>query len=666
MANEKLPIFPYRDQIVETVNGSSVVIITAETGAGKSTQVPQFLLEDGWTMVVTEPRILAARTLSARVAEEIGTELGDVVGYRTAHERKDSLGTRCLYCTDGLALVRELIGARKQHQVLILDEVHEWNLNIEVLTAWAKLQIDSGAEFKLVVMSATLDAERLSEFFGGVPVIEVPGRLYSVEEKLPNGDMLEDVYELLRGGRNVLAFQPGKSEIAGMIRELKALGTSATILPLHGELSPEEQAQCFKSHYGSTCVVSTNVAQTSVTIDHIDAVVDSGMERRIELVDGVEGLYLKPISLSDREQRKGRAGRTKPGIYIDHCNSIEEHRPQFPVAEILRTRLDQTVLRLAVAGIDAGELSFFHQPPKEQIREARRALRVLGLMDENGVVTSLGCRVSRLPISVQFGRMIIEAEKLGVVDDVIIIAAILEQGAITARKDEHGQPAFYLWGKLCPGEHDSDILAQLAVYKAAEKMGRKEMVEKGVFAKAFYHARQKRRHLAKALEGMIEEGSSGNRELIMKAIVAGMVDHLFRRSYGFYLNGDGQQRQLDHNSVVLGAELAVGVPFDLQIKTRYGGSRTLNLLTMVTKVEPGWLSEIAPQLLKEHQEGSLWGGDTEVVTTFNGVVIGREYLPKESADELETKPLLEPEIPEEEKYQPVHTLAELLQKYTRE
>ncbi len=591
--NNELPIFSFREQIVTTVRDNSVTIITAETGAGKSTQVPQFLLEEGYTMVVTEPRRLAARTVSARVAEEYGCEFGGEVGYRTAHERQDSVETRCLFCTDGLAMVRELMRVGR-HEVLVLDEVHEWNLNLEVLVGWVKHSIDLGAKFKVVLMSATIEAGKLSEFFGGAPIITVPGRQFPVEERLPSGkDISGEAIELLRQGRNVLVFQPGKREITEACELIRQSGVSAEIVPLHGDLEPAEQGRAFRRYSRPKCVVSTNVAQTSVTIDDIDAVVDSGLERRTEVVDGVEGLYLKPISNADSRQRKGRAGRCKPGIYLDWHPSAD--REEFPKAEILRTRLDQTVLRLAEAGFDMEELEFFHQPDKKEIHDAKRALKALGCMDEKGEVTPIGHQVSRLPLSVQFARMVVEADRFGVVDDVLTIAAILEQGEITARaKSQYEVPE---WRKLIGGEQSSDLMAQLAVWRAAENMRRDKMQEKGIFAKAFFQAKDKRRHLADSLIGKVRSfWSTGNREHILKAICAGMVDHLYRYQYGSWVNGGGE-RQLARESVVRATDWIVGLPFDLEITTRRG-KMTLRLVRMATKIDPAWLVEIAPQLVK--------------------------------------------------------------------
>jgi HrpA-like RNA helicase len=627
MKDIKLPVAAFRDQIVEAVRSNSVVVITAETGAGKSTQVPQYLLEAGYDLVVTQPRRLAARTVAERVAEEIGEEIGGIVGFRTAVDRQDSPATRCLFCTDGLALVRELMGQNKG--VLVLDEVHEWNENMEVLVAWAKRQIEAGVEFKVVLMSATLEAEKLAAFFNGAPVISVPGRLYPVEARKPGERLVDDVATLVAEGRNVLVFQPGKQEIMDTCAALEQMQVNAEILPLHGQLTPQEQAMCFK-HYGRPkVVVSTNVAQTSVTIDDIDAVVDSGMERRIELVDGVEGLYLKPISLADSAQRKGRAGRTKPGIYIDHCGTPS--RPDFPVAEIMRKRLDQTVLRLAIAGFDMEVMEFFHQPNKSDIHDARQTLVGLGCMNADGAVTSIGKLVNRLPVSVKYARMLVEADRLGVVDDILTVAAIMEQGGITVPPPSRNNPDRPDWRRMVPSENESDVMGQLAVWELAEDMAKDKMREKGISLRTYFRAKEVRKHLAQAVKPYFTFGSTGRREDILKAVCAGMVDHLYKGSWGSYRNGDDVERGLGSASLVRGAEWLVGNPFDLQIKTRRGDT-TLRLIELASKVNPMWLTEIAPQLV-EQKTGLSPRYDTSkdsVVSTtqvyFNGQMVKEEVV----------------------------------------
>ncbi|MFC1645300.1 helicase-related protein [Patescibacteria group bacterium] len=625
--NKDLPIYQFKSQIVEAIQNHSVVIIEAETGAGKSTQVPQYLLDTGYEVVVTQPRRLAARTVSQRVAEEYDCKVGGIVGYRTAAERVDSKSTKCLFCTDGLALVRELMGQNKG--ILVLDEVHEWNENMEVLVAWTKLQIQKGADFKLVVMSATMEAEKLSIFFNNAPIISVPGRLFPVEERQPGVSLESDIAGLVRDGRNVLVFQPGKVEIGEAIKALIEMNVPAEILPLHGQLSPEDQAKCFQ-HYGRPkVVVSTNVAQTSVTIEDVDAVVDSGMERRIELFGGVEGLYLKPISWADAKQRKGRAGRTKPGIYIDHCGAA--NRPDFPVAEIMRKRLDQTYLRLMIAGFDMEGFEFFHQPNKDDIVDAHKTLVALGCMTESKKVTDIGRLVNRLPVSVQYARILIEADRLGVVDDALTVAAILEQGGIVVPPPSRNRPERPDWRRMVPKEHESDVMGQLAVWKMARTMTPDERYHSGIAMKQYSRAKEVRQKLADAVKRFFQFGSSGKREDILKAACAGMVNHLYKGNYGFYKNGDGVSRQLGTASLVRGNEWLIAMPFDLQIKTRFG-LKTLNLIQLASKIDPMWLIEVAPQLV-EVERGLIPHFDTEkdsCVSTqkiiFNGSSIKEETV----------------------------------------
>lgn len=597
-----LPIAEFRDDILELLYTNKVVIITAETGAGKSTQVPRYLMEAGFRVVVTQPRRIAARSLAARVAEETCTQLGDSIGYRTAVDGKWSAQTRCLYCTDGLELVRELMGSDRHHDVLILDEVHEWNLNMEVLLAWAKRRLKRGSPFKLVIMSATIDEEALSAYFGGAAVVRVPGRLFEIAEQDAGRSIESDARQLLEKGRNVLVFQPGKAEIEKTIGILQKSGVRAKLLPLHGDLTPEQQDECFKSYQLPKCVVSTNVAQTSITIPDVDAVVDSGLERRIELSHGVEGLYTRPISLADRQQRKGRSGRTRPGIYIDHY-SLNEERGEYPKAEIQRVRLDQVVLRLAEAGVAAESLEFFHQPRRSDITFARRSLETLGCLTSDGEVTEIGHKVARLPVAAHVGRMIVEAERLGVVPSAIRIAAIMEAGPLGERQN----PA---WRELCGDEDESDCLAQLALYRAAGRMATDEEREaNGVHVRTFNRTLDMVEHIQHALSRLIPtESETGGRVELSKAICAGMVDRIYTRRGQQYTNGEGFRRDISRDSVVSDAELVVAVPFDLDVRVNdeeedEREDSALHLLTFVTSIKPEWLSEVAPHLVSVEATG---------------------------------------------------------------
>ncbi len=623
--NDTLPIAAFRDIVLNSVRDNQVTVLTAETGAGKSTQVPQFLRDEGYTVIVTEPRRLAARLVAERVAEERELEIGREIGYRTGKESCESEETKCLFATDGLAMIRELVGLNFA-DVLVIDEVHEWNLNIEVLVAWVRREIANGSNLKVILMSATIEAEKLSIYFNDAPIVKVPGRLYPVETLTPTSSSYAvHAAQLAEQGRNVLVFVSGKDEISKTIQFLKDMGVNAEILPLHGELDASEQKKCFKSYPRPKIVVSTNIAQTSVTIPDIDAVVDSGLEKRIETVNGVEGLYEQPISLSDSEQRKGRAGRTKPGLYVDYCP--ESERPDFPVAEILRLRLDQVVLRLAEAGFDAEKLEFFHQPDLVKIHEAKETLKALGCLTRTESVTAIGREVSRLPLSVRSGRMVVEALHRGVVQDVITIAAILESGELSIRQN-------YNWRMLVQGENQSDLFAQLKLYWAARKMNKQQMEDNGIHPKAFFRALEMRKHLSDALRGKInwmETSSDGNREDIVCCIISGLIDHIFVNRAGGYSNGEKSFRMLSRESVVrYGTPIIVGVPRDIPIKKHYG-TVTLNLVTMATAVSVELLQEIAPHLMDEVTKDIVYdetlGEVVEVkAIMFRGSAIGERRV----------------------------------------
>jgi HrpA-like RNA helicase len=640
-----LPIHAFRGEILAAVKKSPATIIVAETGAGKSTQVPQYLLEAGYRVIVTQPRRLAASSLAARVAEERGCRLGDEVGFRTARDREVSEKTSLTFLTDGLQLVRELVGHGAGGQtVLVLDEVHEWNLNVEVLVAWARRQVRAGVDFKVVLMSATLEAEKLSAFFDGAPVINVPGRTFPVEERNAGRTAAEDVAALVREGRNVLAFQPGKAEINAFIAELNRLQVDAEIIPLHGELERREQQRAF-AHYGRPkVVVGTNVMQTSITIDDADAVVDSGVEKRTEVVGGVEGLYLRAISRADSKQRKGRAGRCKAGIYIDHCPASV--RPDFPTAEILRVRLDQTVLRLAMAGFDMEELEFFHQPDKSEIRRAKESLKALGCLNEEGAVTPLGRNVSRLPVSPNIAVMLLSADgsrnpqgPVSLVEEVLTIAAILEVGGIVRGEKKYEAPL--KWRSLTGGEQESDLIAQLNVSRNAPTIRPKAGQSKwdafrdyGILGKQLDEVKKLRAQLSDALRGKVNFQARGTREDLLRIVCAGMVDHLFKNEGGGYLNGDATYREIGKESVVRSApSWVVGLPFDLEGKTDRGRIFRLHLVRLVSKVDPAWLCEVAPHLARTEMGVDPKfdsGRDTVVSTTrtlFRDRVVKEETVP---------------------------------------
>jgi HrpA-like RNA helicase/ElaB/YqjD/DUF883 family membrane-anchored ribosome-binding protein len=628
-----LPVERYKDEIIETIRDNQVSIITAETGAGKSSMVPHYLLEEGYRVIVTQPRRMAARSLADWVSSQYKSDKPGTVAYRTAFERNDSRDTKLLYCTDGLQMVRELAGdGAPEGTVLVLDEIHEWNINMEVLIAWVKKQIDEGKNIKVVLMSATLDSQLLAEFFQGeggqkVPQIEIPGRLYPVSENESSEHTLISTIETLVGrGRNVLVFQPGKKEIRKTIEELEKANLDAEIIPLHGQLEPRDQELAFRRYGRPKVVVSTNVAQTSVTIEDIDAVVDSGEERRMELVNQVEKLSLRPISQADCKQRKGRAGRCRPGEYYLCSRTALDERDEFPMPEIRRVRLDQMVLRLAAYGMDATEIEFFHQPDIGQIKQAKKALIAIGALRPDDSVTEIGEEISRLPIDVHKGRMIIEARKHNCVDEVLTIAACMEAGGIRDKTNN--------WRRLTQ-ETYSDALAELDIFRSAREMKPDAMQTNGINVKSYFRALEIRKHLTEGLDDAkfkIEKSETIDREAIMRSVVSGMVDNLYEYAWGDYYRRNGDSRLKARQSVVLGApKWLVGTPIDIDGKNRWGDVSTMPLLTMCSRVDLEWLFDVAPQLVENqvtepYYSSSLEGSAIDKVTIFNGSEVRRDVI----------------------------------------
>lgn len=679
LGNHELPISLYREQIVDAVGRSQATIITAETGAGKSTQVPQFLAEQGYEVIVTQPRIVAARSVAERVGEEVvskkGAEFSKFVGYRTARERGDSPENQILFATDGLQLVRELSGhGVGKKQVLVLDEVHEWNENMEVLVAWAKQHMNEDPNFKVVVMSATMEAGPLAQYFAEdgkreVPVIEVPGRTYEVKKE-EGGDVANEAIKFARNGKNTLVFVPGKAEIDQVMAEIgRANIPGVTILPLHGQLEASEQRKVFARYPGVKIIVATNIAETSVTIEDIDAVVDSGLERRQEVRNGVEGLYLSPISQANCLQRAGRAGRTKDGEYVlaqlgNNPFVALKDREAYGTPEILRTRLDGMVLRLAKNGLDAATMEFFHSKDEHgrdinpEIAAAKLRLQKLGALREDGSITKIGRDMERMPVESHYARMMIEARKYGPEVQIQLVAmlAVQEADGIT-QFDSRNKPSDERWRSLLqPGVNDSDMIKQLEVFIAAQTMSDREKRDNDIFVKAFSKANEVLRQL-RGVEKLRDQDlvvpTAEQREQLVKCIISGMVDNLYVNDYYGHRDAKGNVREVSTRSIIRPGKMVVGKPFDLQINTRRGPT-TLNLLESPTNVPSvGLLREVAPQLFSEESVGYAIGDDGSVRERFKQVFNGHdteEIISRKAAESLERKMFLARKVAEQQWY----------------
>lgn len=649
---QDLPILNFRQAIVDAVDVNQVTIITAETGAGKSTQVPQYLAEHGYQkVIVTQPRILAARNLSRRVREEwsirTGKDSDQVIGYRTAHERDDNPDTQILYCTDGLQLVREITGSgTSERQVLVLDEVHEWNENMEVLVAWAKKRCQEEPRFKVVIMSATIETDTLASYFDTDAVITVPGRTHEVIKKRGT-DVLSEIFNQLKTARsNMLVFLPGKSEIQDVSDAImpKATEAGVPVIPLHSQLEATAQQEAFASYPNGKIILATNIAQTSVTIDDIDVVIDSGLARQSEVRSGVEGLFITQTSQADCLQRAGRAGRTKPGEYIlapfdtMACLKFDE-RQEYSTPEIMRKHIDRLTLRLANVGIDIETLDFYHDPSNKAIARAKRTLIALGALTKSGEVTDIGRQMEKFPVESSFGRMLVEVQQYNkeVQAKLVAIIAIQEVGGIVK-----GGTRYTGWRKYTK-QTKSDLLAQYDVLLALPQIDPEAMEEYGIITKNIAKAEDVMERLNRDL-GLVDvalsETTKDEQQKLLRSIVSGQLDQLWMiddQGEAVHIS-TGAHRELSNSTVVRDLKLITGTPFDLQVPNRSGSLETLHLVQGITSVNTDWIIDLAPQTFAPRRGKPFYDPRTGTLNVRQLVRFGPHVLEGTSESISESTP----------------------------
>lgn len=450
-----LPITAHRAEILEALARHPVLIVCGATGSGKTTQLPKLCLEAGrgarGLIGHTQPRRLAARALASRVAEELGTPLGGVVGYKVRFNDRTGRNTRIKLMTDGI-LLKELESDRalRRYDTLILDEAHERSLNIDLLFGVLKQLRPRRPDLKVIITSATINPEKFSAFFGGAPIIEVSGRSYPVEVRyrplvteddediaelsLPEG-IVEAVRELDRTAPTVrgdtLVFLPGEKQIREAAEALEQAELRNTqVLALYARLSASEQQRVFDRHSERRVVLATNVAETSLTVPGVRFVVDSGLARisRYSVRAKVQRLPVERISRASAEQRKGRCGREAEGICI-RLYSEEDftQREDFTPPEVLRTNLASVILRMATLGLGTPEDFPFLDPPDTRlVNDGVRLLQELQAMDDERRVTKLGMQIAGLPVDPRLGRMLLAATRHNCLTEMLVVCAFLE------------------------------------------------------------------------------------------------------------------------------------------------------------------------------------------------------------------------------------------------
>src|SRR5215218_6135304 len=449
----ELPVSARRDELLETIRDHQVVIVAGETGSGKTTQLPKICLELGrgvrGAIGHTQPRRLAARTVAERIADELSVPLGAAVGFAVRFSDRSSDDTLVRVMTDGLLLAEvRRDPLLRRYDTIVVDEAHERSLNIDFLLGVVKRILPRRPDLKLVITSATIDPQRFARHFGDAPVVEVSGRTYPVEVRYrpvvdpddpaadPDRDQVDAIgdaaEELMRerGGGDILVFLSGEREIRDTADALRGrLGSRVEVLPLYARRSTAEQQRVFRPHTSRRLVLATNVAETSLTVPGITYVIDPGTARisRYSARLKVQRLPIERISQASADQRKGRSGRTSPGICIRlYTEEDFEARPRFTDPEILRTNLASVILQMAAAGLgEIEDFPFLDPPDRRQVRAGLTLLQELGALDERSRLTPLGRRLAQLPVDPRMGRMVLEADRLGCAEEVIVIAAAL-------------------------------------------------------------------------------------------------------------------------------------------------------------------------------------------------------------------------------------------------
>ena len=446
-----LPIHSVAEAIVKGMADHGRIILSAPTGSGKSTQVPQILLDQGQIdgeIIVLQPRRLAARLLARRVAQERNSKLGDEVGYQVRFEKFVGPKTRIRFVTEAIFL-RQVLADPKLPGVgaVVFDEFHERNLNADLGIACALQTVRSQRpDLRIVAMSATLDIDSLQTYLEPCARVEATGRLYPVAIRYMGAALNRDaapiwtraanafrtlVREKVSG--NILVFMPGAYEIRKTIAAIEALSEASDymVVPLHGELSADAQDKALSAGSRSKVIVSTNVAETSITIEGVHAVIDSGLARilRFDPRRGINSVLVETISRSSAEQRAGRAGRVGPGVCLRLWSEAEHSaRAAQNASEVKRVDLSESVLMLLDAGItDLESFTWFEKPESEKLDQAGQLLQELGAVDGDSSITEFGQKMVKYPLHPRYARMLIEAGSRGVVDSVALIIG-LSQG----------------------------------------------------------------------------------------------------------------------------------------------------------------------------------------------------------------------------------------------
>ena len=656
---EQLPITAHRSKIVRAIKENQVVIISGETGCGKSTQIPKMCLEAGrgikGVVGCTQPRRIAATTIARRIARELGEEIGRSVGYKIRFRDKTSRECYIKIMTDGILLAEtQADRGLYSYDTLIIDEAHERTLNIDFLLGILRKLLPNRKELKLIISSATLDTEKFREAFPWAPVLEVGGKMYPVEvEYLPNDPRLEeegestyvdiavksvDILKEQRGAGDILVFMPTEQDILETCERLQGRNFPDTaVLPFFARLPASEQERIY-SKTGPKIVVATNVAETSLTIPGIKYVIDTGLARILEYLPRTRttSLPVKPISQSSAEQRKGRCGRTQDGVCIRlYSREDYESRPAFTSPEILRSNLAEVILRMISLNLgDPSAFPFLDRPSTRRIKDGFDLLLELGAIKKKGpnyTLTDIGRLMARMPLDPRISRIIVEAKKEECVKEAAVIASALSIQDPRERPAEKADQADQMHAPF--KDNDSDFITLLNIWnryhREWESLKTQNKMRK--FCKANFLSFNRMREWVYTYEqitGILREhriplrpaGSQGKKEAplydrIHRSILSGFLSNICtKKEKNLYQGTRGREIMIFPGSSLFNKAPSWIVAAEI-VRTSRLFART------VAKIDPKWLETLGADLCKSSYYDPHWEKNRGEVQAFEKVTL---------------------------------------------
>uniref|UniRef100_A0A182QQN1 RNA helicase n=1 Tax=Anopheles farauti TaxID=69004 RepID=A0A182QQN1_9DIPT len=626
-----LPIFSVRKSLMEMVRKSSTTIVLGETGSGKTTQMPQFIYEAGLNgdkmIAITQPRRVAAITVAKWVALEMGTALGDLVGYTVRFEDMTSENSQIRYMTDGI-LCREALSDRqlRNYNVIILDEVHERTVATDVLLGVVKKAQQLRAlkrlpPLKLIIMSATMDCDHFAGYFFDCPIIYLQGRMYQVKvyqmvEKISYIEAcLKTVVEIHQShpAGDVLVFLTGQEEIDSTVNKMRRLAKSFSgdlpklaVYPMYAALPQTQQLDVFNPAPANVrkVIFATNIAETSITINGIRYVVDCGRSkvRSYDPITGMDILKVSWISQAQAHQRTGRAGRLSDGIcFRTYSKGTYERLEKMTVPEILRCNLSATILNLLVMGLNYKDFDFIDKPPEEAIVGALLELKALNAISsvENPILTSLGAKMARFPLDPRYSKMLLSAPKFGCLEEMLTIIAMLSGENIFTYSSAKREQMMIAHSKFF--DKSGDHVTLLNVYNEFKTKAKPKMwcFDNFLNERNLTHAASIREQLSEICKMLDIPSSSCGKDTVpvAKCLLTGLFTNIAMKQpdHLYLTSATALKTRIHPSSAVSGKFRPPVVVYTELVSTR------LNFLRNVTEIDPSWIDEVVPNVSHLYQ-----------------------------------------------------------------